>query len=172
MNLNVFDDKVPYDVRTFIWNNSTHSYFKLGWQDTSDAETDKYELNTHWELPIDALKTIGIMPYFEQCIEDTEWFKDKNLYKVILNLVRSDDVHYIHHHDNQYVLLYYVNLEWRDGWHGETLFYDQYDNDKISFASPYKPGRIILFDGSIPHAIRPQSIKGPKFRFSLSLFFQ
>ena len=88
------------------------------------------------------------MPYFQQCIEDTEWFKDKNLYKAILNLVRSDDVHYIHHHDKQYVLLYYVNLEWRDGWHGETLFYDPYDNDKISFASPYKPGRIILFDGN------------------------
>ena len=170
MNLNVFDDKVPYDIRSVIWINSTHSHFKLGWQDTTEPE--KYELNAHWELPIAALKPTGIMSYFQQCIDDTEWFKDKNLYKAILNLVRSDDVHYIHNHDNQYVLLYYVNLEWRDGWHGETLFYDPYDNDKISFASPYKPGRIILFDGNIPHAIRPQSIKAPKFRFSLSLFFE
>ena len=83
MNLNVFDDKVPYDIRQCIWNNSTHSHFILGWQDTSDAETEKYELNAHWELPIGALEVAGIMPYFQQCIEDTEWSKDKNICKVI-----------------------------------------------------------------------------------------
>ena len=32
------------------------------------------------------------------------------------------------------------------GGYGETLFYDPYDIEKISFTSVYKPGRIILFD--------------------------
>ena len=44
--------------------------------------------------------------------------------------------------------------------------------NNIIFTSPYIPGRIILFDGNIPHAIRPQSTNGPKFRISITLFFE
>ena len=81
------------------------------------------------------------------------------------------DVHYIHHHRTRHVALYYANLDWEDGWYGETIFYDEFDENNIIFTSPYVPGRIILFDGNIPHAIRPQSIDGPKFRISITLFF-
>ena len=69
------------------------------------------------------------------------------------------------------VLLYYVNLSWTDGWHGETLFYNPYNLKEVEYTSLYVPGRIILFDGTVPHAIRPQSVKATKFRLSLSLFF-
>ena len=93
------------------------------------------------------------------------------MFRIVLNLVRSDDVHYVHHHKDQQVLLYYVNLDWVDGWYGETLFYNPKNLKEILYTSLYQPGRILLFDGYIPHAIRPQSVKGPKFRLSLSLFF-
>ena len=85
--------------------------------------------------------------------------------------MRSDDVHYIHHHESDQVALYYVNMDWNDGWYGETIFYDEFDQNKIGFTTPYIPGRIILFDGVIPHAIRPQSVEGPKFRITISLFY-
>ena len=68
--------------------------------------------------------------------------------------------------------MYYVNLDWEDGWYGETMFYNPNDLDEIVFTSAYKPGRIILFDGNIPHAIRPQSIKGPKYRMTLTVLFE
>ena len=29
----------------------------------------------------------------------------------------------------------------------------------------------LLFDGTIPHAIRPQSVAGPKFRITISMFY-
>ena len=170
MDLNIFDNVVPYDVRQLIYSLTIKSEFKLGWQDTSEPE--KYDLNFHKELAIGDLESTGVLPYFQKCIEETEWFTHKKLSKIVLNLVRSNDVHYHHIHHDQQVCLYYINLDWRDGWHGETLFYDKCDYDKIVFTSIYKPGRIILFDGSIPHAIRPQSIKAPKFRFTLSLFYE
>ena len=170
MDLKIFDDVVPYNIRDIIWHCSASVDLKLGWQDSNQPE--KYDLNIHSELRMSDLEPTGILPYFKKCTDETEWFKNKKLHRVVLNLVRSNDVHYIHHHPDKHVLLYYVNLDWRDGWYGETLFYDPYDIEKISFTSVYKPGRIILFDGSIPHAIRPQSIKAPKFRFSLSLFFE
>ena len=80
-------------------------------------------------------------------------------------------MHYIHAHWDKQIALYYVNLDWKDGWYGETLFYDPLNLQKIDFASSFIPGRILLFDGSIPHTIRPQSIKGPKFRMTLSLIY-
>ena len=170
MLLNIFDNKVPHNIGVNIWNNSIDSPFRLGWEDTT--EPGKTDLNLHSNIQPSSLEPTGILPYFKKCTDETEWFKNKELDRVVLNLVRSNDVHYIHHHPDKHVLLYYVNLDWRDGWYGETLFYDPDDIEKISFTSLYKPGRIILFDGSIPHAIRPQSIKGPKYRFSLSLFFE
>ena len=169
-NLNIFDNVVPYDQRYFIWGCSMQTPFKLGWEDTKEPE--KYDLNAYSALEISDLEYTGILPYFEKCINETEWFTNNKLSKIILNLVRPDDVHYIHSHHGRQVLLYYINLDWMDGWYGETLFYDPCDFDKIIFTSIYKPGRIILFDGNIPHAIRPQSIKAPKYRFSLSLFFE
>ena len=54
----------------------------------------------------------------------------------------------------------------------KKVFKDTNNLKEIAYTSSYIPGRIILFDGSIPHAIRPQSVKAPKFRFTLSLFFE
>ena len=66
--------------------------------------------------------------------------------------------------------MYYVNLEWRDGWHGETLFFDESCKD-IVYASPYTPGRVIAFDAKIPHTIRPQSHLASFYRFTLALVY-
>jgi hypothetical protein len=63
-----------------------------------------------------------------------------------------------------------VNLEWLDGWHGETLFYDETCKN-IIFASPFTPNRVIVFDASIPHSLRPPSLIATKFRFTLALIF-
>ena len=168
-HLSVFDNIVPYNIKNDIWEYSIKSNYKLGWVDTEQPE--KYDLNEYSHWSIEEFKLTKLLPYIQNCIDDTDWFTNQNLSKVICNLVRSNDVHYLHIHDNQQVCLYYVNLDWRDGWHGETLFYNPDNLNEIVYTSLYVPGRIILFDGSIPHAIRPQSVKATKFRMSLSLFF-
>jgi len=168
-HLEVFDDKIPYSERTDIWYYSINSTFKLGWQDSDDPS--KYELNLHSSWTQEQLQSINILPYIEKCISETKWFTSRNINKIIVNLVKSDDIHYIHAHQGQQVALYYVNMDWKDGWYGETIFYNPDNINDIVFTSPYIPGRIILFDGDIPHAIRPQSSKASKFRISLSLFF-
>jgi len=68
--------------------------------------------------------------------------------------------------------LYYPNLHWEDGWEGETRFFNKHNRDEIVYTSVYKPGRIILFDGEIPHQIGTQSITGPKYRFTIGVFFK
>tara|TARA_B100000941_G_scaffold244584_1_gene188829 strand:- start:70 stop:585 length:516 start_codon:yes stop_codon:yes gene_type:complete len=168
-DLSVFDNIVSYNIRNEIWNYCTNSTYRLGWQDIDVPE--KYDLNIFSKWYTEEIESTKFFPYIKKCIDETDWFTKDKLIKVICNLVRPDDVHYTHVHPGQQVCLYYVNLDWRDGWHGETLFYNPNNLTEIVYTSLFVPGRIILFDGSIPHAIRPQSVRAPKFRFSLSLFF-
>ena len=170
LHLNIHDNKIPYVIRENIWRYCINSTYTLGWQDSDDS--GKYELNLHSSWTQKELESSKIFPYVEDYIRNTDWFTNRKISKIIVNLVRSDDVHFIHGHDDRQVVLYYINLDWQDGWYGETIFYDPDDTNNIAFASPYIPGRFILFDGSIPHTIRPQSSKAPKFRFTLSIFFE
>ena len=62
-----------------------------------------------------------------------------------------------------------INLEWKDGYAGETLFYND-DLKDAHTVSSFVPGRITIFDGEIPHTIRPQSTYGPDYRFTISYF--
>lgn len=170
LHLNIHDNKIPYVIRENIWRYCINSTYTLGWQDSDDS--DKYELNLHSSWTQKELESSRIFPYVEDCIRNTDWFTSRKISKIIVNLVRSDDVHFIHGHDDCQVVLYYINLDWQDGWYGETIFYDPDDTNNIAFTSPYIPGRFILFDGSIPHTIRPQSSKAPKFRLTMSIFFE
>ena len=165
-----FDNVVPTSERLQIHEFCLKSTYKLGWYDSQDPS--KYILNLHSRWSDEDMENSQLLPYIQNCIDQTPWFTKKKLFDVVVNLVRPNDVHTIHHHKNEQVALYYVNLDWRDGWYGETIFYDEFDQNKIGFTTPYIPGRIVLFDGSIPHAIRPQSAEGPKFRITISLFYE
>ena len=171
MNISCFDDTIPYNVRQHILSFCANSKFILGWSDGLKIENDKAIPNLHSSWTENDLEKINILPYIIESIDKTSWFTKKSLKSIKLNLVKSDDVHFIHSHPNEYVALYYVNLNWEDGWYGETIFHDPIHVDEVIFTSLYKPGRIILFDGEIPHSIRPQSTRGPKYRMTLSLFF-
>ncbi len=171
VKLKVFDDIIPFWLRLELFQFCSYSTFTLGWADLPKPD-EKHTPNLHSTWDQDDLSKSGIIPYIDKCIDQTSWFNSKVLKTVELNMITSNDVHYIHTHPQQNVALYYVNMNWKDGWYGETMFHNEYDIDDVIFTSVYKPGRIILFDGHIPHAIRPQSINGPKFRLSLSLIFE
>ncbi len=51
-----------------------------------------------------------------------------------------------------YTLLYYPMAEWKDGWEGETLFYDELG--EVAFSVRPKPNRAVLFDSRILHVGR------------------
>lgn len=166
--IKIYDDIFDFHYKSFLFSFLCNSKFKIGWSDgsTIDKDIDKY---LHSWFSKDDITNCLIL----EKIQNSSLFDhicNLNLEKVVCNLSTSSDSHFIHTHLDKLVLVYYANLEWRNGWHGETLFYD--DSCKnIIFASPYTPGRIIVFDGSIPHTIRPQSTHATKFRFTLSLFF-
>jgi len=166
--IQVYDDLFDFNSRTDIYDYVRNSFFKIGWADTDILDTVKHEF-IHSAYSKEDVDKLGFFEKLKKTpvmnhIEDLEHKHTK------VNLSTPSDSNFIHSHPEKLVVLYYVNLDWGNGWHGETLFYDEWGRD-IIFASSYTPGRIIVFDASIPHTIRPQSIIGPKFRFTLSSFF-
>ena len=167
--LKIFDNEVPFASQQETYNFVLNSAYKLGWHD-SNVE-NKFVPNVHSDWNINDLKNSGVYPYLKNVAKKLKLDIDKNFDKCIVNLSKSSDYNFSHCHTEENVLLYYVNLEWQDGFGGETIFYNDNLTD-IKLASMYKPGRIVAFDGSIPHTIRPQSSYGPNYRFTISCFLK
>lgn len=74
--------------------------------------------------------------------------------------------------DTQYTLLHYANWHWELNWHGETIFYDD-EGQEIVGACAVKPGRVIIFPGSIPHSARAPSriAQYPRYTIATKIFF-
>ena len=53
----------------------------------------------------------------------------------------------------------------------ETIFYNDSLTESIKTAL-YDPNGAVIFNGNIPHSIRPASHIAPSYRFSLSVFFR
>ncbi|HWB99753.1 MAG TPA: 2OG-Fe(II) oxygenase, partial [Bryobacteraceae bacterium] len=65
-----------------------------------------------------------------------------------------------------FTLLYYPNLQWQDGWDGETVFYDQ--SGEIALSVRIRPNRGIFFDSRILHTGRAPSRICPALRVTVA----
>tara|TARA_B100000945_G_C20336848_1_gene575354 strand:+ start:379 stop:1014 length:636 start_codon:yes stop_codon:yes gene_type:complete len=90
-----------------------------------------------------------------------------------VNLGLHSDVSQLHtdNRSKNKTLLYYANKNWEIGWGGETVFYNDRGTDYVKVV-PYVPGRIVIFDGRIPHTAKPMNIRlSPTYRFTVALKF-
>jgi len=71
-----------------------------------------------------------------------------------------------HADDGAFTLLYYPNPEWKDGWEGETVFYDP--SGEISFAVRPRPNRFVFFEARTMHAGRAPSRICPVLRVTVA----
>ena len=168
-HIHVFDDVLPLTVRNHIYMQCRKSMYQLGWADSEVLERAAHNEFLYSEYSLTDFENLGIIPYLMNT-PMSDMISGLCTNRIIVNLSTASDSYYVHSHPNQLALVYYVNLEWLDGWHGDTQFYSNNLKD-IEYTSPYTPGRIIVFDGDIPHAIRAPSRIGPKFRYTLSVFF-
>ena len=88
-----------------------------------------------------------------------------------VNLGIHSDVNEMHVDGKYYeskTLLYYANRHWEYNWGGNTAFFD--DDGNIKTNVEVKPGRIVIFDGGIPHTVMPMNIRSsPSYRFTVAL---
>jgi Rps23 Pro-64 3,4-dihydroxylase Tpa1-like proline 4-hydroxylase len=163
-----YDNLLDASYRDYAYSFMTNSLFKIGWQDSFSLETSAHKY-MHSAYSHSDIENLGILGKIEGS-DPAKLLSEYSLVKSVVNLSVPSDVHFSHTHRDQVVLLYYANLQWSHEWAGETLFYDENCSD-IRQAISYKPGRLLLFDGNIPHSIRPQSANAPHYRFTLSMIF-
>lgn len=167
--IKVFDNILDFETRLKALSFFQKSYFRTdGWQDVDDYNY-KNNVLIHSTFNEEDDKLVGIL----NKIRNTKELNNLNNlthYKSVVNLSLSTDFYFPHTHEDSVVVLYYANMQWQHHWHGETIFYDD-KVEEIIFTSVYKPGRIIIFDGSIPHTLRPQSVAAHHHRFTYSMFF-
>lgn len=68
-------------------------------------------------------------------------------------------------------LLYYANTRWDTSWGGYTLFMND-ELTEVEYCSIYKPGRVILFDGSIPHSVAAPTKTAESFRYTFVIQYK
>lgn len=166
-NIKVYDNVLKNYEQHSMFDFCLNSFFTIkGWQDT--ATSNESYLHSNWTL--EDLQKSEFLQYFNitKILEESDLNVD-NFKECVMNVDTLSDSHWMHtHYEN--VLLYYINLDWQDGWGGETLFYDA-DGKEIIYGSRYTPNRVIVFDGNIPHTIKHQNRIADKYRMSLSIFF-
>tara|TARA_R110002020_G_scaffold150066_2_gene326583 strand:- start:798 stop:1343 length:546 start_codon:yes stop_codon:yes gene_type:complete len=169
--IKIFDDVFEYQKKEQIYDLALNSNFQIGWADTSIIEhSEKVFMYSRWDHQHINFAKKKFLPF----VKNQKLIKliDGRLpTKVILNCSIHSDIYLPHTHRDNDVLLYYINMDWKREWNGETQFLSENLNE-IIFTNPYVPGRMVWFDGCIPHTIKTQSFGGPKYRFSVSLFFR
>ena len=166
--IRIWDGVIDYAVATLFYEFANNSMYRIGWGDGLAEEQRKYKY-LYSSLTLEECILSGIYPAVVQS-EIGKYLKDCKLERAVINLSCPSDVHYPHTHPEKYVLLYYVNPIWHTQWYGETLFYNE-SATEIEAALPYTPHRFVLFDGTIPHSIRPQSRDSETHRFTFAMVF-
>ena len=171
--ITIYDNVFNWDLNKSIMLNCTKVPYFIGWQDSfNEAESFLHSRITK-DMWLNRTKDQSLNDFLDPLIT-SEPFKNINENKIVQTVVNCDttyDTHTVHTHNNQDVILYYVNNEWKDSWGGETFFYDS-NGKEIIYTSPYTPNRMIKFNGELVHRFNGPSRTGPKFRFSISTFIE
>lgn len=167
--IHIYDGLVPSQTRSAVWSFINNSLFRIGWPDgtTERSMSSRY---IHALFNEEDNAKCGLLPFL-QTTQVQDHIKGLTLKKSIVNLSVPSDTHWAHSHHERLVVLYYANLEWEQHWHGETLFYTE-DLSDIELAIRYTPGRVVVFDATIPHAVRPQSPAADNYRFTYAMTFE
>ncbi len=94
-----------------------------------------------------------IVPRLSADIEDFNTIQVNRVYANAQGSANRSDIHVDAHYHGCYSILLYANLHWPKEFEGETIFYTE-DEELYGAVLP-KPGRVVVFDGSIPHIGRP-----------------
>jgi hypothetical protein len=162
-----FDNLLNSQQRNDVFEMLLSSNYQMGWADGQYAAA---HTRKHIFSPVqhNALESIGFFKALRES-ELNPLLKNLVPMRMVANLSNPSDVYFPHtHFANTTVLLYYANIVWENSWYGETIFYSENEKE-IELALAYTPGRFVLFDGSIPHSIRPQSTACVDKRITLSI---
>jgi Rps23 Pro-64 3,4-dihydroxylase Tpa1-like proline 4-hydroxylase len=167
-DIHIFDGLLDFSFREQAYTYARYSKYTIDNQDSDALENSQHQyIVSFWTE--EEFINFGLLDKLAGT-KAGDLLQGKRFIKANINLSTPTDTYWSHDHKNQMVALYYVNKQWNHNWAGETVFFND-DVSEVEYSSIYTPGRLIIFDGEIPHSIRPQSVLAPHYRFTLSAFF-
>lgn len=97
-------------------------------------------------------------------------FTNRKIKQIRVNCVTPLEFNDVHTDRSGITLLYFPNIKWNIFWGGHTVFLND-EVTEIEKIAVYKGGRVVVFDGTIPHSITPISLKAKNYRFSFVMQF-
>jgi SM-20-related protein len=129
----------------------------------------------HWasEMPLANLIKLPLWPLTERAVAHARPGEAYTAYRAYTNYAAFGDMLYTHTDctpdQRGLTALWFLSTPWEPEWGGETMFFDA-SGDAMFCTSP-RPGRLVLFDGAIPHVGRPPSriCYAPRYSFAIKL---
>jgi SM-20-related protein len=164
----VFDGLLPaHSVATMV-NALDRAPFTR--TEVATPDTPQYR---HWACEMD-LRVLTGLPLHQATLKAMAHVapdRHYRAYRAYTNFASYGDVLMIHTDcvpgADEFTALWYLANDWDADWGGETVFYDD-DRDARFIVSP-RPGRLVIFDGSIPHAGRPPARQCTTARYSFAI---
>lgn len=152
--IRVYDDLVPLPHIKRLTDAFLVANFVR--DEVARPETAQYR---HWALNI-PLETANQLAVYQRTLDAARDFEDGDRYRVYrcyCNYAAYGDMLFTHT-DAQpgrkgLTALWYIAPEWNVEWGGETMFYNSRQDAEVAVTP--RPGRLVVFDGSILHAGRP-----------------
>lgn len=169
----IFDDLFDFKTRNNFYQFILGSFYKLKGQ-TSDTLDFMGEYHIFSEYSPEDVDAMGILTHesskeFLPLIEEMEFLQAR------INLGTLYDKNRFHvdttKNKKSITLLYYANMNWDIESGGHTLFANE-DISDMEHCVMFKPGRLIAFDGTIPHCILSPNIASPSYRFAMAIQFR
>jgi Rps23 Pro-64 3,4-dihydroxylase Tpa1-like proline 4-hydroxylase len=153
--IRVFDDLVEHPVIEQI----AAALDKNAFTRSEIARPDTIEYR-HWARDITTESTRKL-PIYQATMDAAGTFagpgESFSLYRSYCNYAAFGDMLFIHTDckpdARELTALWFIAPKWDPEWGGETLFFND-DLDAEFVVSP-RPGRVVIFDGAIPHVGRP-----------------
>jgi len=141
---------------------------------TEFAKPDTAEYK-HWasEMPLANVTRLPLWVATERAVAFARPGEHYRPLRAYTNYAAYGDMLYTHTDclpdQRELTALWFISTHWEPEWGGETMFFDA-SGDAMFCASP-KPGRLVVFDGAIPHAGRPPSriCYTPRYSFAIKL---
>jgi hypothetical protein len=166
----VYDDVFSYQERTDMFDFVRHSLYRTtGTDSTIDRKTNFQIYSSYSE---DDLCGLGIEKFENyRIIAEQHNFAKRKLDQIRVNLSYPMEENAPHSDSYGLTFLYYVNLDWEISWGGHTLFLND-QLDELEYVCLYKPNRVVVFDGTIPHMILNPNGQAPMHRYSFVIQFK
>jgi len=190
-NIYIFDKCIPPYSIVELYDFCIHAPYTLSNYDIFD---DSGILAKKWkhDLSLENLNSYSLLEYIDNCFSEICKSKNKNIklvYKrayvnyadpytidsphvdetlATLKQNSLEDKNIKLDNVESFTILIYPNTKWDIDWFGETKFYDM-DVENVIFSFPPSPGKIIIFDGLIPHSASPPSLKAKQPRYTIAI---